>query len=360
MKRNSLDFMAGPWPKAFLAAASIQAIIGLTFEAYTFAMFQTHLKPEKPQTDNDTNAQYKTIPTFLTLFIFGFLYELLLVWDALRLKNTIQIIGICIANLALLVYTAIQIDQIHEAVTMLGNINALIGGYVDSKGVAYTATELVWSAVEPFLIAIPIILAVGTIVMSFIAWKLYQVFAWDILKQIGADYRMKKRFLDFQVYIALLKFDFFFFLGFTVQFVVIVNGYSNAELYLTIAAIPVTILILLAAAYFTRHENKLGTWCVIVLYVGGLAYFIFKLVRIYQPGYASWYMPVRKSLTAFAVLAILLLICTITNAFFCVNNFDRGLKAHLLKSSLSEEKGDAGSVDMHHLKPSVATRMTID
>ncbi|KUI62983.1 hypothetical protein VP1G_10109 [Cytospora mali] len=360
MKRNSLDFMAGPWPKAFMGVASIQAIIGLTFEAYTFAMFQTHLNGDVTALNNDNNAQYRTIPTFLTLFIFGFLYELLLVWDALRLKNTIQIIGICIANLALLVYTAIQIDQIHEAVATLGQNNALTGGYTDSNGVKVTAQKVLWDEVQPFLIAIPIILAAGTIFMSFIAWKLYQVFAWDILKQIGADYRMKKRFLDFQVYIALLKFDFFFFLGFTVQFVVIVTGYSNAELYLTIAAIPVTILILLAAAYFTRHENTIGTCCVIVLYVGGLAYFIFKLCRIYQPSYAEYYMPVRKSLTAFAVLAILLLIFTITNAFYCMNNFGAGLKTHLLKKNSADEKGDAGSVDMHHLKPSVASRMTID
>ncbi|KAK7743498.1 hypothetical protein SLS53_004032 [Cytospora paraplurivora] len=342
-----------------MAAASIQAIIGLTFEAYTFAMFQTHLGDIKKD-NSDTNAQYRTIPTFLTLFIFGFLYELLLVWDALRLKNTIQIIGICIANLALLVYTVIQIDQIHEAVVLLGQNGALNGAYVDSNGTQVTAQKALWDEVQPFLIAIPIILAVGTIAMSFVAWKLYQVFAWDILKQIGADYRMKKRFLDFQVYIALLKFDFFFFLGFTVQFVVIVTGYSNAELYLTIAAMPVTILILLAAAYFTRHENKIGTWCVIVLYVAGLAYFIFKLVRIYQPSHAAFYMPVRKSLTAFAVLAILLLLFTITNGFYCMNNFGAGLKTHLLRKSLAEEKGDAGSVDMHHLKPSVATRMTID
>ena len=158
----------------------------------------------------------------------------------------------------------------------------------------------------------------------------------------------------------MLKFDFFFFLGFTVQFVVIVTGYTDAEMYATIAAIPVTILILLAAAYFTRHENKVGTWSVIVLYVGGLAYFVFKLVRIYQPSHAAFYMPVRKSLTAFAVLAILLLIFTITNAFYCVNNFGAGLKMHLLKKSSADEKGETGSVDMHHLKPSVATRMTID
>lgn len=145
------------------------------------------------------------------------------------------------------------------------------------------------------------------------------------------------------------------------QFIVIVTGYTDAEMYLTAAAVPITIVILLAAAYFTRHENKIGTICVIVCYAGALAYFIFKLVRIYQPSHASFYMPVRKSLTAFAVLAILLLIFTITNAFYCMNNFGAGLKMHLLKKKPSEEKGDGGSsVDMHALKPSVPTRMTID
>lgn len=162
-------------------------------------MFQTHLQESVLKADDDTAAQYKTIPTFLTLFIFGFLYELLLVWDALRLKNTIQIIGICIANLALLVYTAIQIDQIHEALTLLGQNQGLDGGYTNEQGVVISPQQALWDEVQGFLIAIPIILAVGTIVLSFIAWKLYQVFAWDILKQIGADYRMKKRFLHYQV-----------------------------------------------------------------------------------------------------------------------------------------------------------------
>lgn len=208
-----------------------------------FAAFQIENK------DGVKDPSSRTIPTFLTLYIFGFFYQLVLVWDALRLKNTIQIIGLCIYNLGLLIYGAVQIQQINDAADTL----AASGHITIDK----------WNQAAPFLIAIPCILAVGTIVLSIAAWKLYDEFAWTIYKHISADLRMKRRYLLFQIYIALLKFDFFFFLGFTVQFVVIVTTHT-AEFALTIAAMPVTIGLLILAAFWTRREILSGMIFVIV------------------------------------------------------------------------------------------------
>ncbi len=145
------------------------------------------------------------------------------------------------------------------------------------------------------------------------------------------------------------------------QFIVIVTDVTDAEFAITLAAIPITIGILLSAAFFTRRENKLGMCLVILLYFGALAYFFFKLVRIYQPSHKRRYEAVRKSLTAFAVLTIILIILTISNAFICMSNFGAGLKAHLVRPKGQDpEKEDANSYQMHDQKPQLPSRMTID
>ena len=218
---------------------------------YVFASFQIDLEDHEQSAPGDPNEQPRTtIPTFLTLYIFGFLYQLVLVYDALRLKNTIQIIGLCLYNVGLLIYGAVQTNQIQEAVLGLADLEEI--------------DRAIWTQAKPFLVAIPCILALGTVLLAVEAWKLYDEFAWTIYKHISADLRLKRRYLAYQIYIALLKFDFFFFLGFTVQFVVIVIDKHSVEFALTVAAIPVTILILVMAGFFTRRENIWGMLLTIV------------------------------------------------------------------------------------------------
>ncbi|KAH0536511.1 hypothetical protein FGG08_006636 [Glutinoglossum americanum] len=333
-----------PWTWTFLIIAFVQAAIVLGFEGYVFASFQTSLKEGAGRL-----PQSRTIPTYLTLFIFGFVYQLILVYDALRLKNTIQVIGLCVYNVGLLIYASVQMDQIRQAIVILKDQQ-----YVN-EGVN------IWGSCKPFLIAVPCVIALGTVLLSAVAWKLYDEFAWTIYKHISADLRMKRRYLTFQIYIALLKFDFFFFLGFTVQFVVIVLDARDIEFGLTIAVIPVTIAILVLAAFWTRRENKAGMILIIFFYFAALAYFLFKLVRMYQPVREKNYKPARRSLTTFAIITVILIVLTIINAIVCTGNFDKGLKPHITKRKLENEDEKVSDTEMPSMAHGpVPSRMTID
>jgi len=146
---------------------------------------------------------------------------------------------------------------------------------------------------------------------------------------------MKRRFLLYQIYIAMLKFDFFLFVGFAVQFLVIVNNTQVYERALTIAALPILILLLLLAGYSAQREWIIGTIISLVVYLCAMGYFVFKLIRMWSSSRSVDYEPARKTLTAFAAMTIALLIVTIIVSIRCALNYGHGLKNHTISRNNS-------------------------
>jgi hypothetical protein len=87
----------------------------------------------------------------------------------------------------MLIYASIQYDQVNKAIEQL-----------EAQQYVKPNTS-VWTDIQPFLVAVPCIIALFTVGLSVIAWKLYDEFAWTIYKHISADLRMKRRYLTFQV-----------------------------------------------------------------------------------------------------------------------------------------------------------------
>lgn len=172
------------WTWTFMGVVLVQSIASLALEIYVFGEFQASLKIGEHLPGGRPSAT-TTIPTYLALFIFGFIYELVLTWDALRLKNTIQVIGICLYNVGMLIYSSVQMDQVDDAVRDLAARRDI--------------EQDTWQKLRPFLIAAPCVIALGTLTLGFVAWKLYNEFAWTIYKHISADLRLKRRYLTYQV-----------------------------------------------------------------------------------------------------------------------------------------------------------------
>lgn len=206
---------------------------------------------------SDNEVALKPIRTALGLYTFGLLYELLLVWDALRRQNAIQLIGLCICNVGLAMYGVVQIQEIKIA-------SAAMSEDSDSG-------ESLWEKYKVHVILVPAMMALGSIIMSVLTWKLHSEFSWAFFKNISADLGMKRRFITYQVYIALLKFDFLFINGSLMLVLLgIVSEEWSLESVISMAFIPLSMIILYLAAFFTRREKTIGMVIVIVCTVSHL------------------------------------------------------------------------------------------
>ncbi|RYP78271.1 hypothetical protein DL771_000748 [Monosporascus sp. 5C6A] len=243
---------------------------------------------------------------YFSLFIFGFIYELILVYDALRLSNMIQIIGLCIYNLALLIYAAFQPGQLKESVV------SLEGSLIMGKVPIIDPSKHVWPRIEPALLALIGVLAVGTGIVSFIAYKLHTEFAWLVYNIVHADIKMKRKVFALQIYVALVKFDFFFILGFLVQKLVSIDYITtDVEFGLSIAVIFIALLVTLLAIVFARNENKMGTITIVKTF---------------------------PMLTVFATITIAMTVCTIIAAVLCLVHFNKGFKVYVRSQELLTHK----------------------
>ncbi|KAF8950701.1 hypothetical protein BGZ52_001699 [Haplosporangium bisporale] len=193
------------------------------------------------------------------------------------------------------------------------------------------------TSLTPFLIVIIAVIGLTQCAVTWLSYQLFQEFGWKIYKKIGADPNMKIMYRAYQIYLVLIKIDLFFFVGFSIQFIylTLTKRQTDPEYWLTIVVLPITVVILYVAVYAVRHESR--RWMTAFLFAmhGGVAYFIFKVVRMWvgDQDQIGKYAGVRYFLTLFASLCLIAILATIVNAAVCFRNFGKGLKPHIIKDN---------------------------
>ncbi|KAJ1504185.1 hypothetical protein HMI55_002126, partial [Coelomomyces lativittatus] len=212
-KTFSVGFPPSLLGRLLVSFSLLQAILVIAIEAYIGSIIIPKIDIDK------LDDPKRGLPVYIFIFVFSQIWTLILAWDAILKQNTIQLITFILFNLCTFAYSIFQLRQV---------------GY----------DEAVNSHTYPMLLAIPIILGVFTFSFSYLIYKLYLEFGWNIYKKIGADPNMKKIFRVYQVFLTLLKVGFFFWLSFSLQYLALVLEINDIEFIFTIIAIPVTLLAL--------------------------------------------------------------------------------------------------------------------
>jgi hypothetical protein len=170
---------------------------------------------------------------------------------------------------------------------------------------------------KPILIIIPVITAICQVFYIILAYRIYKDFGWLVFKRLGADRKIHRYYFYYEVFCCLLKFLFFFFVGFTIQLLILNLSISDVETYLTLAAIPVSIVFIFLAVWSVKHEVH---WLVLlfdVVMVASTGYFGFKLWRIWGDNdKKTLYQYDQKSLTVFGITPPARLTAASTSYFF--------------------------------------------
>ncbi|KAJ5098655.1 hypothetical protein N7532_005656 [Penicillium argentinense] len=297
------------WTRSFAVVGIVETLFTVGIESWIIFSISKEFSNDK------TSDGILRLRSFLGLYIFALFYELALSYDALRRKNTFQLTGLCICNFGLFLYGGIQMKEIHETISNL-------------SGTARSGSRL-WRTYLIELILVPVFLGVCTVIMAFVTWKLRAEFSWTIYKSINADLQMSRRYFTYQVFIALLKFDFFFVFGTQLQILLAMNDFTANEFIIQAAMIPLAILSLTLGARFCRLEKRKSLICIMFLILVVIASFVNTLFQIYGPSNQAGLKSFKFSLTLFSILAILLLTVTLVNAILCIVNFKKGLKEHI-------------------------------
>ncbi|KAJ7102143.1 hypothetical protein B0H15DRAFT_936214 [Mycena belliarum] len=320
--------------RLYVLTVLIETTVDLAIEGELLILVNQNLDVQAPK---EGSVSRQKMPVYLSIFALAHVFQFVMAVDAVYARNTLQFISLTIFNALFLVYAVIQIGEIRQ---------------LDTTSVTGSIP------INVLTTTIPIVIAIAEVAYIALGWKIYNEFGWKVYKFLGADRRIKKMHATYQIYDCLVKYNVFFFGGFSVQFIWLVLLQHDWEYYVTCAALPLSLILLVEGHLAARHESKPMMFTFISGCAGGMIYFVYKLGKVIKYKDTLDFKLVWKTLTVFSVISIMLLLATIVFSIMVLRNFGRGLKDSLAKKDMSHNR--AGS--QHHRRAASMNpnRMSID
>ncbi|ORX74816.1 hypothetical protein DL89DRAFT_264607 [Linderina pennispora] len=229
------------------------------------------------------------------IFIVAQIFLLILCWEAVAHKNTIQIIAATIFNLMCLIYSLIQYTTFYIRPSVTARI------FKNDNDMRILQ------------ITIMVVYSLCSLTFAMLNWELYQLFGWKTYKKLGANLRLRRAYKWHQILLTLLKLDIFFFISYSVQLATLVLNIRDPETWVQIGlVIPGSVLFLVMSFWALKIEHKRMMLGVTICLGLSPAYFIYKLIRmnVNIDSDKDPYRDTRKYLTFFIVVTMVLILIT--------------------------------------------------
>ncbi|KAJ3412534.1 hypothetical protein HDV05_000615 [Chytridiales sp. JEL 0842] len=333
------------WSRRTLVLVLIEAVVLIALEAYLmFAQNDLYYDLKRTRdfyesqnipgvtSVNELIMNFRAGAIYRSAFIASVVFGVYVSWDALLTQNLIEVISIIFYSIGQLVFTVIQIDQTNATFRTL-SFTAPDGASNDvSRYPAYKASE----------ITLVVVTAAWLIIYTFLAYKLKLEFGWTLYRLTGGDKALDRAFTSYHILLLLLKFSIFFLVLFSVILLGLSNPSRTSELVTPIVGVPTTAAYALLGYLGLRREKKPMIFVFFAMSAVLAAYVGFRLFRAFDPMLEGDYRAIRRPLSLYGALVLVLLMGCCVYAVVCMRNFGVGLKSVLDQRAKWRGKKDDG------------------
>ncbi|KAI9293050.1 UDP-Glycosyltransferase/glycogen phosphorylase [Neoconidiobolus thromboides FSU 785] len=303
-----------PWSKSsnsviFICISFIQGAVVIALEGILYFQIISSKNDTDEGFTNDDKVE--ALQSYLIIFIVSQVFQVVISMESVFFKNTLQIFGLILFNIMSFVYSIFQYFQYQNIAEI----------YKDND---YFFDRL--EMIKKVVISVASIIAICQVALAYSGFKCYQEFGWDIYRKTGSDLTMRRYYMLYHLLLMFLKFDVFFFFGFTYQFLCLYLNIKDYEYPLTIASVPLAVIILLVAIISVQRENSILCYVSLFGLTSGVAYFIFKIYRIYTK---KEYNSFRNFMSLFCFISLIFILITIGLIIQCYRNFGKGLGKYI-------------------------------
>ncbi|QMW26926.1 hypothetical protein G4B84_002215 [Aspergillus flavus NRRL3357] len=298
----------------FCGTLLLQALLVIILEIFILVQWQSWVNPNIIQ----ITPSY-VVPVGMGIVVFACIYEVILSINAIHHNNNISLLAVCLTNVCIVVYAVMQYIKMREVTDSLqGTADGMGNPLVDWS-------RDIWPSMRPAEFAIPAVLTISSLVIIPAAYRLHKDYAWAIYKRIHGSPELRLRYLAYEIYLVLIKFDFFFLTGFIIQYDLIDVHFAEPEYSLTMALIPASLLVMVAGIYCVKSGLRVAMMVVIVCFLGSIAYLLSRIVVLCGNSQRAHTVG-REMMLFFAVVALVLIVMTVGCAVQCIFNLSYGLQ----------------------------------